>query len=84
MVFHSAYGEEQSASAMSLHSLMALSTVSTMCHTEYSLEQSSEALCMGQIGEADLGSDMDLGGGDGDGDGGGLFTQIWDVFSNDD
>jgi len=33
-------------------------------------------------GEEELGTDMDLGGGDGDG--GGLFSQIWDVFSNDD
>ncbi|DBA72062.1 TPA: hypothetical protein ACH3X2_010794 [Trebouxia sp. C0005] len=38
----------------------------------------------GAGGEGELGSDMDLGGGGDDGDGGGLFTQIWDVFSNDD
>ena len=43
-----------------------------------------QGCALGLTGEADLGSDMDLGGGDGDGDGGGLFTQIWDVFSNDD
>lgn len=32
--------------------------------------------------EGELGTDMDLGGGDGEG--GGLFSQLWDVFSNND
>ena len=32
-------------------------------------------------GEGELGSDMDLGGGDGDG--GGIFSTIWDAFSDD-
>ena len=33
-------------------------------------------------GEGELGTDMDLG--EGDGEGGGLFSQLWDVFSNND
>ena len=33
-------------------------------------------------GEGELGTDMDLGGGDGEG--GGLFSQLWDVFSDND
>lgn len=32
--------------------------------------------------EGELGTDMDLGGGDGEG--GGLVSQLWDVFSNND
>lgn len=32
--------------------------------------------------EGELGTDMDLGGGDGEG--GGLISQLWDVFSNND
>ncbi|KAL0047615.1 hypothetical protein WJX82_007792 [Trebouxia sp. C0006] len=59
--------------------------------SEFSPEQPREGdlggddFDLGQTGgEGELGSDMDLGGGGDDGDGGGLFTQIWDVFSNDD
>ena len=39
-------------------------------------------LCTAGGSEGELGSDMDLGGGDGEG--GGLLSQLWDVFSNND